>query len=290
MKKVLHKVKIKQITIVILFSLILLISLRYYYQLPTKNEVIYFEYTNTDNPTLKDNGLEVTLTSKNLVTLETDNRIYLSGAQGFIYPASRYTFHDKSFYFIGKDGGLTKVNSDLYTINNSILTLQKGDYISDYFIRDNFIYYLVGPFCNEYMGKCNNSIMAFNVLTKKSEKLTTNIQENTISGFSRDGKKLILSNGSGDAGCAWEKFTTFDLITNTITDTKDFVWCIEEKETEETLKKRKEFTENIYPKTTNVKYISYINNNLISTGEDATIIHLITPKDPASSIESIRVY
>ncbi len=256
-----------------------------------KNGVIYFQYTNTNNWNHdNDNGLEVDLKFMEAPNSQSKELIHMSGAKGDVYPASNFVYHDQTVYFINKDGGLSKIeNSDIAKVSQIKLSLNKEEFLSDFFIRGHLIYYLSGPFCNVYMGTCNNVLKTFNTTSGTSTKLASGIKENTISGFTLNGNKIILSKGSGDGGCAWQTFLTFDLLQNIIISTNKFSWCSDEKESEMELKKKNEFENRIYPKASTIQYLNFTNGKFMHK-ENPDVINLITPKDGRSSLEPIRVY
>jgi hypothetical protein len=255
-----------------------------------KKGIVYFQYTNTNNWKEEDNGLEIALKFMEASSSQSEELIHMSGAKGSIYPASNFVYHDQVIYFIDKEGMLNKVTgSDISNASKINLSLKQEEFVSDFFIQGDIIYYLSGPFCNTYMGICDNTLKTFNTISGTSTELATNLKENSISGFSLNGNKIILSKGSGDAGCAWQSFLTFDLLQKLIVSTDNFNWCFDEKGTEEELKKKEMFETTIYPKATTTQYLQFTNGKLMPK-KNTSILDLITPKDGRSSLELMRVY
>lgn len=255
--------------------------------------IVYFEYTNTNTQNGKDNGLEVRLKSVNMSGSESKDLLYLSGAQEMVYPASNYQFHEGRLYFINKNGGLSKVDNNLRGVSlvSSVqVDLKKGEFISDYFIQGNLIYYLAGNFCGAYMSSCDNTLRVVNTENTTSTSLATGIYESHISGFSEDGGTIILVNSNGDGGCGHKNFLSFNLIKKATTSTDNFSFCEDDKDKDVIIDKIGQFESRIYPRTANAKYLHVENNKLLYKAEDQKIIDSITPKNDTSSVETIRVY
>ncbi len=260
------------------------------FETSNKNGIVYFQYTNTNNWNDSNNGLEIDLRFRDVNNPQSKELIHMSGAKGGVYPATNFVYHNQVIYFINKDGKLSKIESgELDKVVQINLSLHKEDFVADFFIKDNLIYYLSGPFCDVYMGVCNNELKIYNITNGRIIKLADGIKENTISGFTQDGNKLILSNGSGDAGCAWQSYLTFDLTQSIVIGEDRFSWCSEENGTDLELKKKEDFESKIYPKASTTPYLKFTDGKFIHE-ESQEVLDLINPKDGRSSLELIRLY
>lgn len=282
-----------------------LLALLAYHQFLTKNSgthvagddnnsIVYFEYTNTNSQNGKDNGLEVRLKSRNVSSPLSKELLYFSGAKDMTYPASHYQLHEGILYFIDKNGGLSKVDNSLLSVSSINLNLKKGEFISDYFIQGNLIYYLAGNFCGAYMMKCDNTLRVTNTENTTTTSLATGIYESHISGFSSDGNTIVLSNSNGDGGCGFKNFSSFSLLKKVVTSTNNFSFCEGDKDEVAKIKGIDKFESSLYPKVTDVHYLNVVNGKLLSKQEDKNIIDMITPLEVEgnsySSLETIRAY
>ncbi len=257
------------------------------------NNVYYFEYENTNTNYYNDNGLVIRLKASNLEDLKSIDLMYLSGAQNNVYPAKHFTLHKNNIYFINKDGKLSRITNLLNTTEVIDLNLNEKEHLSDFFIKEDHVYYLAGPFCDFYRGKCENTLRSFNLLTKETKELANTLPESDISGFSLDGKSIFLMSGSGDAGFGYENYTEINLLNKEIINTKYFGFDYEsenKKEFDETKKEKDIFLQKISPTTKYVKYFKFTDGKIIY-GEDEDIIENITKKGEAFYIiEDVRVY
>ena len=240
-----------------------------------RKEVLYFGYTNTNSNSNEDNGLEVRLKKMDLSTRVSTELLFFSGAKGNVYPASNYTFHRQTFYFVDKDGQLRSVDKNFTGTSLVGVPLEKGQFISDYMIQDDVVYYLAGPFCAVYEGVCNNTLRSMSVKTGTTSTLLKGIKESSIAGFSGDGNSIILSWRIADAGCGRSSFSIISLIKKSVTRNDSFGWCSDELETEGELKKYAEFVKNIHPNASTTRYIS-TGSELQFNEDDKKVIDLIT--------------
>ncbi len=259
----------------------------------SRKVVYYFVYTNTNSAINKDNGIEVRLKSMDLSTKKSEELLYLSGAKGSVYPASNYTFHGQKFYFIDKDGHLVTVGNNFKTVSLVDLHLEKGEYVSDYLLQGDVIYYLAGPFCAEYEGQCNNTLRSIHTKNGTTTTFFKGIKESSISGFSLDGNSIFLSWLSGDAGCTKATFLTISLMKKNAIGNNSFGWCFGEFEAEGDNEKYDEFVKNIYSNATTTNYI-VAGREVQFNEDDKKVIDLITPVETVensySSLEFIKAY
>lgn len=300
MKKKSHILKVTGFVVVVL--LLILLAHQQFFKKNSDTQItginnisiVYFEYTNTNIQNGKDNGLEVRLKSRNVSSSMSKELLYLSGAKDMTYPASHYQLHEGILYFIDKNGGLGKVDNSLISVSSVNLNLKKDEFISDYFIQGNLIYYLVGNFCGAYMSACNNTLRVTNTEDTTTTSLATGIYESHISGFSSDGNTIVLSNSNGDGGCGFKNFSSFSLLKKVITSTNNFSFCEGDKAADAKIKGIDQFESSLYPKVKDTHYINIVNGKLLFTQEDKKVIDMITPLEVEgnsySSLETIRAY
>lgn len=256
-----------------------------------KNGIVYFEYENTNTSYYGDNGLVVRLKSVDLDRLIFKDLFFFDGAEEEIHPASNYAYHDGILYFVDKYGELNEIDASLTGYNRINLYLNSTEYVSDFFIKDNVVYYLAGPFCNFYRAHCNNSLRAFNMVSGTSTVFIRNMRENYIRGLDAAGSKIFLWIGGGDAGGSQETFVTFDLIKNEILAEDEFVFDYDQDEEDVRAEeeKRNKFLKNIERGITLVSYIRFLDGKLIFEHEQEEILNLINVEGQ-KAVEFIRVF
>ncbi len=88
--------------------------------------------------------------------------------------------------------------------------------LHDFFVKDNELYYITGPFCNDYMMECSNMFLrSYNLVTGAHQVLAQNSESRNIEGFDANGN-LILSYKEADAGNYWASFESYNFATSVL--------------------------------------------------------------------------
>lgn len=92
------------------------------------------------------------------------------------------------------------------------LELRNDEPIHAFHVQDNFVYFLAGASCNEYMMKCNLDLYRFDMTTERTEKLAAGLTSREIDGLNADKNIVYMNWTEGDAGCMWSEHESFNLI------------------------------------------------------------------------------
>ena len=125
---------------------------------------------------------------------------------------SRPAYVAETLYVILNDGKLYRFNRD-YNFEKIPIEITHDEYVSDYLVIGSQIYYLAGPYCDEYLGKCNSALRIYDKSTGISKTLAKNIQSGDIAGFTNDKSRLYLAKYFGDGGCFASQFSVYDFTT-----------------------------------------------------------------------------
>lgn len=219
---------------------------------------IYFEYLNTNLVSANDNGLFVTLKIHDNVASTTRELITFSGAKNGVYPASLFSLYRNNIYFVNKTGQLSVVDQNLMQVRNAPVVLRSGEFVSDYLFDGDWLYYLAGPFCNEYKAACDGTLRVFNLKTEKTLDIASHIYKRNIAGFDATHSNLIFSEGFGDAGCQSATFSKLNLSTAAISELPSFSWCEGDKDVDSIVSTKNNFLAGLVPKRTNVNHLQLV--------------------------------
>ncbi len=102
--------------------------------------------------------------------------------------------------------------------------------VHSFFVEGDWMYYLSGKFCNEYMAQCNLSLYRFNLATKQTEDLADGLSTREIVGFNSAKNVLYSSYTMADAGCTARTYEAYNLNSKRVTKVGEYSHCIEDIE------------------------------------------------------------
>jgi hypothetical protein len=184
--------------------------------------------------------------------------------------------YDNTFYYLKNDVGL--VSHDVFTGEEKILVFgvatipqypfdqSQEVYMNDFYFADNKIFALMGPFCNEYMAKCNNELVTFDLNGSNKTVLASGITDRNIVGYDKAEQKLVMRYTDGDAGCAWGQYNEYDFETKKISLIGDASGCYEaDGDAPEGLAFGNQVRQ-IFEKQSSKTYSVYVNSGILSIG------------------------
>lgn len=162
---------------------------------------VFFNYENLNARGTNDNGLRLTLVAQS-TSASTTMALFSFPIVGenLHYPGTHISYYQGDFYYISGTGALMRL-SDLTTAEPLAIGLKEGEEVSSYLFDGGRLFYLAGPFCNMYMGKCDGTLREVMLSTGAVRDIASHIPHNTIAGLSGDRQSLFVQKDFGDAGC-----------------------------------------------------------------------------------------
>ncbi len=221
---------------------------------------VYLEYLNTNTYGGVDNGLVMTLKIHDNIASTTKNLITFRGAEDMILPASLFSLYRNTIYFVNEKGQLSAINPSLTEVHVIPVALSSEEFISDYLFDGDSLYYLAGPFCNMYKGRCDGTLRVFNLKTEKTLEIVRHINKNLIAGFDITHSSIFFVSYFGDAGCMGLKLSEFNLFTHIEKEESSFHWCYDE--VDNTRIESTNFLNSLTPKRIKVRQLQLSGNVL----------------------------
>jgi hypothetical protein len=245
----------------------------------TTDGYMYFEFFSTQEKTLNDNGILVILKLHDTVTSTTRDLIKFSGAKDAIDPASLLSLYNNTVYLVDAVGQLSTVDANLTQTSAVSIGLQPGEFVSDYVFDGSFLYYLAGPFCNEYKAICDGTLRAVDMTSGKVRTLATHIDKDSIAGFDTTHANLYFSDRIADGGCYAALISELNLATNTLSALPAFDWCADDPDRDQLEKEESDFFGRLVPKRAEVDYLQWNGNIFQKPATDIGDDHALWSKD-----------
>ena len=143
------------------------------------------------------------------------------------YASELFIMDDEIYFLHGEPYNPLVKKFDIFTGETTTLDLE---YLLDkpvqaFFIFDNILYYLNGEICNYYLATCDLQLNSYNLETRETRLLASNLSSRRIEGFDTTGERLIMFYGEGDAGCIWGSFEEYNINTGNLLELGSFSYC-----------------------------------------------------------------
>jgi hypothetical protein len=147
-------------------------------------------------------------------------------------PSFRMTplVRDNGLYYLRNDDKL--YFGDIFSGTERV-ALGAGDadpdtVINEFYFHGNSIFYLYGPWCQEYLARCNLSLFEYNQKNGTHTLLASPVTSRRIAGYNSTLNTLDMYWSEGDGGCFWATTERFEFMTLTLRKGPDYSGCDEE--------------------------------------------------------------
>lgn len=130
-----------------------------------------------------------------------------------------------TFYYL--EGNKVKM-FDLFGSTASVVPLPYDEKypVHSFFVEGNWIYFMYGKFCNEYMAQCNLNLDRYNFETKEREYLANGLSSREVLGFNAAKNTLYMAYTWGDAGCMARSYEAYSFTTKKASKLGDYSYCV----------------------------------------------------------------
>lgn len=148
----------------------------------------------------------------------------------------------------------------------------ENNYINDFKIIDDYVYYLLGQDCNEYRARCDNDLYRLRLHSNEPELLSEHSTSRRILGLAPD-RDLYLMYADGDAGCIWRSVEQYDFNASQLVSIDEYGGgCSGDEGWETTQREFNMFRDALYPQFQTTDYFIVENNRLFVSPEDLSTV------------------
>ncbi|MDP3996487.1 MAG: hypothetical protein Q8P86_02225 [bacterium] len=148
------------------------------------------------------------------------------------------------------------------------LGLSGNAVVVEFFFTENYMLYLAGPDCNEYLAKCHLDLYAYDMRSGDRKLLASGVSSRQIIGYSEEDNLLLMEWGEGDGGCFWGTTEMYDFSKQELLRGEDYGSCGDEADYETEAQKANDFRSRFSDKIFVNDYILLKDGEIIPTKED----------------------
>lgn len=156
-----------------------------------------------------------------------EEEIVAAGLAGTRYISNSFFTHDKLYFLTDTTPSSVIKMVDIFSGAHKIVPLPYGrDHaVHSFTILDDWLYYLAGEYCNDYMQACNLNLYRQSLVSETHEKLASGFASRHVMGPNAAGDTLFFEHAEGDAGCAWFEFESYNVKTAARQKLGEYSYC-----------------------------------------------------------------